>query len=414
MPSMSERTQSPQPPPQWVRTSEELLALAARLRRVRVMGLDTESDSLHSFPEKVCLVQVALEDGTVFVVDPLVLRNLSPLAPVLADPGIVKVLHGASYDLSSLKRDFGFAFAPVFDTMIAGQFLGLQELGLASLLARFFGIATGPSRQKDDWGKRPLSLEQEHYAAQDVRHLIPLRERLLHELRARGREAWVEEECLALAATPPAERVFDPEEYVWLKGAKDLDRRGLAVLRELFVAREAWAREGGRPPFKVLGKDTLIHLAVQRPRTAETLREIPGCSLKVVQRYSHGILEAIARGEAVPEGELPVFPRAKKPRIPPPVQRRTAALIRWRTQAAERLGLDPGLILPRRLIERLAAEVPADLAALGRVEGIRRWRVETFGKEILEVLAAIPPAEHPHHPPRSLSGARPRQEKTRT
>jgi ribonuclease D len=378
--------------------------LATRLRDIRAIALDTESDSLHSFPEKVCLVQVADENGAVTLVDPLALRDLSPLAPLCADPAVVKVFHGASYDLASMKRDFGFEFAGIFDTMVAAQFLGLPELGLMSLLERFFGIPPGRSRQKDDWAERPLSPEQEFYAAEDVRHLIPLQEHLLQELRARGREAWVEEECRALAAIPATQRVFDPEDYVRLKGARDLDGRGLAVLRELYVAREAWAREAGRPPFKVLGNESLVRLAAERPRARECLRKIPACSPKLVQRYGDGILAAIARGEAVPQAELPTHPRPKKPSVPPAVQRRVEALRRWRAVAAEQLTLDPGLLLPRRLVERLAEEVPADGEALCAVEGLRRWRAETFGEEILAALAAASGPDRPRQAHPSGSG----------
>jgi len=388
MSATNETRQAVRPSCQWVRTPEGLRALADRLKSARAIALDTESDSLHSFPEKVCLVQVGEESGAVTLVDPLTLHDLSPLAPVCADLAVVKVFHGASYDLASMKRDFGFEFAGIFDTMVAGQFLGLPALGLASLLERFFGITPGKSRQKDDWAERPLSPEQEFYAAEDVRHLNPLRERLLQELQARRRRAWVEEECQALAAIPASLRVFAPEDYVRLKGARDLDGRGLAALRELYVAREAWAQEAGRPPFKVVGNESLVRLAAKRPRLRQSLREIPGCSPKVVQRYGDAILAAIARGDAIPEAELPAYPRARKPRVPPAVQRRIEALSRWRAAAAERQGLDPGLLLPRRLVERLAEAAPGDAEALRRIEGFRRWRAEAFGQEILAALGA--------------------------
>ena len=373
---------------QWVKTAESLWALAGRLGKAQVVALDTESDSLHNFPEKVCLIQVAERDGTVSLVDPLSLCDLSPLAPVCADPAVIKVFHGASYDLASLKRAFGFEFAAVFDTMIAAQFLDLPGLGLASLLEQCFGIVSGSSRQRDNWAERPLSSGQELYAVEDVRHLIPLRERLLLQLRERGREGWVEEECQVLAAIPAVPRVFDQEEYIRIKGARDLDGRGLAVLRELYVARDGWAREAGRPPFKVLGNETLIRLAAERPRIREGLRRIPGCSSKVVGRYGDGMLAAIARGNGIPEAMLPKHPRARKPRVPPTVQRRIEALTRWRTAAAERGGLAPGLLLPRRLVERLAEEGPASIESLHRIESFRRWRAEAFGQEILAALAA--------------------------
>jgi ribonuclease D len=373
-------------PPHWVRRPEELLALGARVAEARQVAVDTESNSLYHFPERVCLVQMAEEDGTISLVDPLALPDLSALARGFASPDTVKVLHGAAYDISSLKRDFGFQFARIFDTMVAGQFLGLPELGLSALVERYFGVAPGRSRQKDDWTARPLSREQERYAADDVRYLLPLRERLVEELAARGREAWAEEECEALAALPPTERVFDPDDALRLKGASLLDRRGLAALRELFVAREAWAHSTGRPPFRVIGNETLLRLAQERPRTRAALGTIPGCTPRCVDRYGAGIFAAIHRAESLPEEALPTPSRPKKPRIPPAVERRLAALNAWRTEAAPRAGLDPGLVLPRRLMEVLAEAPPASPAALAAVPGLRRWRVEHFGKDILAAL----------------------------
>jgi len=379
-------------PPRWVRRPEDLAALAARLARAGEVGLDTESNSLYHFPEQVCLVQVAEEDGAISLVDPLALRDLAPLGACLADASVVKVLHGASYDVSSLKRDFGFRFAHIFDTMVAAQFLGLPELGLSALLERFFGLRPGRSRQKDDWTARPLTAEQERYAADDVRYLLGLRRRLLEDLRARGREAWVVEECEALAALPPAERVFDPDDALHLKGAGLLDRRGLAAARELFVAREAWAQAAGRPPFRVLGNETLLRLALERPRTLAELAKIPGCTARRLERYGAGILAALQRAEAMRDEELPILSRPRKPRLAPAVERRLAALGAWRCASAPRAGLVPGLLLPRRLMERLAEAPPASLQDLLAVPGFRRWRAGEFGREILGALEAPGPS----------------------
>ena len=381
-------------PPQWVRTPEALAKLVSSLRGPEALAVDSESDSLHHFPEKVCLIQLATPAGEVFLVDPLSLRDLGPLHAVLADRSVVKVLHGAAYDLASMKRDFACAFSGVFDTMVAAQFLGMPEVGLASLLHQVLGVESGESRQKDDWAARPLSPEQEHYAAEDVRHLIPLRAHLLEALRASGRDNWVEEECRALEATPATVRTFRPDDCFEIKGVRTLDRRGLAVLKELFVAREAWAHAGGRPPFKVVGNDTLLRLAARRPKTLDDVARIPGCTPTVLHRCGEGILEAIARGAAVSEEMLPVLRRPKKPRLSPAVERRIAALLAWRSQAAPRLGLDPGLLLPRRLIEPLAGAAPANAMTLGAVDGIRSWRVEALGPEILAALQGAEPSRH--------------------
>lgn len=352
-----------------------------------MVAIDSESDSLHHFPEKVCLIQVGTAEGEVFLVDPLALRDLAPLAPMLADPAVVKVLHGAAYDLASMKRDFAFEIRGLFDTMVAAQFLGLPGVGLAALLKGILGIESGESRQKDDWAVRPLSAAQEHYAAEDVRHLFTLRARLMDSLAACGRAGWVEEECQALEGTPAADRVFHPDDCLAIKGVRILDRRGLAILRELFVAREAWAHERGRPPFKVLGNETLLRVAAARPETRDALIQIPGCTPTVVARYGAGVLQAVARGLAVPPTDLPILRRPAKPRLAPAVERRIAALLAWRADAAPRVGLDPGLLLPRRLIEPLAQRAPADPPALETVDGMRRWRVAEFGAEILAALS---------------------------
>lgn len=183
MPELPQVPSPPSLPPVWVRTQDELRALAGRLARTDAIALDSESDSLHHFPEKVCLLQAGLEDGSTYLLDPLALRDLSPLGPVCTDARVVKIFHGSAYDLSSMKRDFGFAFAGLFDTMLAAQFLGWQELGLAALLQRVFGIPPGRSSQKDDWARRPLTAAQEEYAAQDVHYLIPLRALLVGQLQ---------------------------------------------------------------------------------------------------------------------------------------------------------------------------------------------------------------------------------------
>ena len=373
--------------PVWIRTPEQLKALASTLRGTAAVALDTEADSLHHYPGKLCLVQIADDRGRAHLIDPLALATLAPLGPLLADPLTVKVLHAADNDLAYLKRLYGFIVAGLFDTAVAARFLGVTALGLEGLLTKYLDVPPVRSRQKDDWSRRPLSAEQEAYALNDVLHLVALRARLLEELRAKGREVWVEEECRALAALTVPERVADPDAYLKLKGAKDLDRRGWAVLRELYQARETLARHLDRPPFMIIGHESLVALAAKRPRDLDGILAVRGCTPHVVRRAGKGILEAIARGEAVPERELPMRRPAPRPHMPATVRRRAEALRAWRGQTAAELGLDPGVFLPQRLIDRLVSEPPRDPAGLAQVEGIRRWRAEAFGPAILDTLA---------------------------
>ncbi|MGH7348969.1 MAG: ribonuclease D, partial [Candidatus Rokuibacteriota bacterium] len=256
------------PLPLWIRTPDELQALARELAGAGAVAIDTEADSLHHYPGKLCLVQLADARGRGHLVDPLALRDLSPLGPVLADPSTLKVLHAADNDLAYLKRRYGVAVASLFDTAVAARFLGTTSLGLEGLLTQYLGVTAVKSRQKDDWSRRPLTPEQEAYALDDVLHLIPLREKLLEALHGLGRAQWVEDECAGLAALVVPEKPADPDAYMKLKGARELDARGLAVLRELHAAREALALRLDRPPFMIVGNESLVALAARRPHDA--------------------------------------------------------------------------------------------------------------------------------------------------
>jgi len=373
--------------PLWIKTPAEIDALVVSLTGARALSIDTEADGLHHYPVKLCLVQVADDRGRGHLADPLALPTLAPLAPFFADPNVVKVLHAADNDLSYLKRLYGFTVSNLFDTAIAARFLGVTSLSLDGLLREFLDVDPGPSRQKDDWSRRPLSAAQETYALNDVLHLIPLREKLLEALRAKGRDLWVEEECAAVAAMPAPERVTDPDAYMKLKGAKDLDGRGLAVLRELATMRETLAVKADRPPFMILGNEALVALAALKPRDAATILTVKGCTGNVVRRAGEAILAAIERGMAVPDEELPVRRPNPRPRLSGAVQRRSEALRAWRVEAAKRVELDAGVIFPQRLIDRLAQDPPRDVNALAQVEGVGRWRAELFGTELMGRLA---------------------------
>ena len=373
--------------PLWIKTPADIDALVASLKGAKALSIDTEADGLHHYPVKLCLVQVADDRGRGHLADPLALPTLAPLAPFFADPSVIKVLHAADNDLGYLKRLYGYSVSNLFDTAIAARFLGVTSLSLDGLLREFLGVDPGPSRQKDDWSRRPLSAAQETYALNDVLHLIPLREKLLEALRAKGRDLWVEEECAAVAAMPAPERTIDPDAYMKLKGAKDLDGRGLAVLRELANMRETLATKADRPPFMIMGNEVLVALAALKPQDAAAILTVKGCTANVVRRAGEAILAAVERGMAVPDAELPVRRPNPRPRISGAVQRRSEALRAWRVEAAKRVELDAGVIFPQRLIDRLAQDPPRDISALAQVEGVGRWRAELFGAELMGRLA---------------------------
>ncbi len=376
----------------WIRTPEDLGDLARSFADCRAIALDTESDSLYHHFEKVCLVQIATDRGDAVLVDSLAVRDLSALGPALADPGLVKVLHGADYDVTTLKRDFGFAFANLFDTMIAARFLGMPGIGLAAVAEAELGVALSKTNQKDDWSRRPLSPQQEAYALADVQHLVALRERLEAKLEELGRLAWVEEECEAVAALEPKARDRNPEAYLGIKGARRLRPRQLAALRELHAWREGRAEQTDRPAFKILGNEILRKLAERRPRTLAELRHVPGV-LPRLRGQSDEILAALRRAAELPDSALPVIGRTPRPVVSSAQILRAARLKEWRNERAAELKLEGSVVLPQRLIDRLAEAGPRDTASLSRVEGLRRWRVRAFGDEMLSALATAEGAE---------------------
>jgi ribonuclease D len=368
----------------WIRTPGELDGVARALEGCSTIALDTESDSLYHHFEKVCLLQLATDRGDAWLVDTLAVRDLSPLAPAMADAALVKVLHGADYDVTTLKRDFGFSFASLFDTMIAARLLGKTEIGLAAVARDELGVTLSKENQKDDWSRRPLTPQQETYAIADVRHLVALRERLAAKLEAAGRLSWLVEECAAVAALPPAVRRRDPAAYLSMKGVRRLAPRGLAALRELHAWRERRAEQTDTPAFRVLGNEALLHLAETRP--AKELRRVPGLPPRLAERHGGELLAAIARAEALGEEQLPAIPRSPRPVVPEAALRRIERLKSWRTAKAAELKVDVSVVLPQRLIDRLAEAAPADHATLASVDGLRRWRVEAFGPDLLRAV----------------------------
>ncbi len=369
----------------WIRRTSELRELCDALAGSPALALDTESDSLHHHREKVCLIQLA-SDEVECLVDPLAPGlDMSPLGPILADPAVVKVLHGADYDVSTLKRDFGVTFAGLFDTMLAARFLGMAEIGLQAVLRNEFGVNLSKESQLDDWSRRPLTPKQEGYAIADVAHLLPLYERLVVKLERAGRLDWAREESAVVAALDPARAARDPEGWLRLKGVRRLSPRDQAVARELFDWREAMAETTDIPAFKILGTDPLLEIAQRHPRTARELEPFRGLSPRA-REHAEDLVAAVARGEALPESELPRHVAVPRPRIEPATYRRIERLRTWRAKESQRLGLDVSVVLPQRLLEKVADARPRSVADLAAIDGLRRWRIGTFADGIVAVV----------------------------
>lgn len=374
-----------------IESMRELETLAARLGRERLVAADTEAAGYHRYVDRLCLLQLSTRDET-WLVDTLAVGSLNPMADVFEDPAIEIIFHDADYDLRLLDRDFDVHVGGLFDTKIAARFVGERAFGLSSLLDGTLGITLEKKFQRADWAKRPLSPEMLEYAAMDTRYLPQLRDRLKARLEEMGRLAWAEEEFLLSEQTswdPPAE---EDTSYMKLKGARDLDRRGLAALREVHRWREGVAEERDVAPFRVLNNEPLVQMAARMPKTMAELEAVPGLSEGNARRYGRDLLAALDRARAVPESELPHWPRGpRRPPRDPEVDARADKLRAVRDRAAERLDLEGGFLMPRAQLEELARKRPRDRAGLMEIEGVREWQVEAIGDELLKVLSGDGP-----------------------
>lgn len=377
-----------------IQNRADLETLAQDLLREDVIAVDTEADSFYHYFDKTCLVQIATRRHT-YLVDPIGLggpAELAPLGPVLASPDVRKVFHAAEYDIYVLKRDCGFRFAGLFDTMISAQLLGYPSIGLSALVERHYEVSLPKDEQRSDWSQRPLRDSQLAYAAADVTYLIPLSETLEKALEDAQRLAWAREEFETLCGREWGERQFDELGYLRIKGARAMDRTSLSVLRELYLVRDARAREIDRPPFKVLGNRTLIEIAEQMPRTMEELARIKGMSELILRRLGREVLSAVARGRKGTHGPLPRLEGPGRRRMDRRTERVVASLKRWRARRAGELVLDPGVLVPNSALEAIAFRAPEGVDDLRGVTELKPWFVREFGAEILELLRA-PDAE---------------------
>ncbi|MGD8553901.1 MAG: HRDC domain-containing protein [Anaerolineales bacterium] len=368
----------PSSDPILVTREDQLRELVEVLRPQSHVASDTESNSLHVYQERVCLIQFSIP-GQDYLVDPLANPDLEPLAPIFADPEIEMIFHAAEYDAGCLRRDFGFQIANLFDTRIAARLLGRTQTGLGYLLREEFGVRLNKRFQRANWGKRPLSPELLSYASLDSHYLLPLRHRLASALHEAGRWLEAQEACTYIARTSTHNKVFDPERYWRIPNVRRLKPVERSVLRELFLYREEKARNLDRPSFMVVDDKTLITIARARPKNLEALRTLEGMTPGRVKRFGKQLLTSVARGEQTPPPKPP-----KRIRADVAVLARFERLRHWRKRMAISRQIESDLVIPREVLWQIASQAPQDMQALEPIMGVLRWRFEAYGPQILE------------------------------
>ena len=384
----------------YVTTPEELAECVADLEGTTVLAADIEGDSFFSYREKTCLLQMTGDSGMDWVVDPLLLPDIEPLRRVMEDRSVVKIFHGADYDVVSLKRDHGFAIGPLFDTMIAAQATGHDRFGLSDLVKLYFGDVLQKKYQRHDWSRRPLLKEHLEYARLDSHYLPRLREILLEQGEAAGRLEMMEEEFGLLELREWTGRPFDPDDCLKVKGSNKLDEGQQRVLRALFTLRNGIAEKKDRPAFKVWGNDALLRLARTQPSSKGELVEALGPKNHIIRRYADDVLAAIARGKKdktrIP-GKKVVEPSEKNLRVPPYMREDEPLftyLKKWRNSYAKRDAVAPSMIVNNTVLKLIASLKPSDVAELEKIDDMRNWQRAEFG-ELLVAQVAKYIEEHP-------------------
>ncbi len=371
---------SQMPPASIVNSPETYQQMLAHLATQDTIAIDTESNSLHAYHERVCLIQLSSSTSD-FLLDPFVLDNLNELGDLFARSDIQKVFHAGDYDIGCLKRDFDLTFHNVYDTMLAATALAEPNLGFAALVEKYFGIVLDKKYQRANWGERPLKAEMLSYAQCDSHFLIPLRDTLLPQLEASNRLRLVleEGEGMARLVKPLEQHIED----IWrVKGAQDLTAEALSLLDALNHARELIASKRDVPPFKVFSDRALIEIAQTQPHYIQELSLLPSLSENQVRRYGIQLMQTI---EAWREKPQKVNPR-RNHRLSDAEMKRRDALSNWRKQTGLNEGLPSNAIISRELLERLAHVEISNINELEQAMKYFPYRYERYGEAIFQVL----------------------------
>jgi ribonuclease D len=359
----------------------QLRTLADELKLEQLVAVDTESNSLYAYQERVCLIQFSTPH-TDYLVDPLSLDDLSPLGQVFASEQPEIIFHAAEYDVICLKRDFGFEFANIFDTMIAARILGRRAIGLGSMLKAEFSVRLNKRYQRANWGRRPLPEHMLKYAQLDTHYLIPLRHRLKAKVEERGLWPLAEEDFVRVCNVE-GRAAKESADDVWrIHGSHDLSPQQAAVLQELCRYRDRVAKSMDRPVFKVIDDQTLMAIALESPTAREVLRRIPGMTPRRLRAHEGALMRTVKHGlQAAPAYP----PRGTRP--DGAYVSRLEALRVWRKLTAEGLGVNSDVVLPRELMLEIARKAPCKMGELVEIMQDVPWRLSEYGKEIIRLMS---------------------------
>ena len=364
----------------WIDQQPALDAALEQVASQPIVAVDTEADSLHSYFDKVCLVQITAADEDL-IIDPLAPIDLARFGAILGDASITKVFHGGDYDLRIMNRDFGFVVRNLIDTSICAQLLGYEAFGLAALLERHFGVKLNKAHQRADWAMRPLPPDMLAYASMDTHYLAALAAKLREELEALGRWEWAIEEFARLETVRYRESEEDQETWRKLKNIGNADRRTLAIIRDIHGWRDVLARKADRPPFKIMGNDALIEIAKIKPQSARELAQIKAVPRYHADRYGRELVAIVRNAMALAEESLPERSDPKPWIRDKALEGKINRLKTIRDRYATELKIDPSVLGARHILTAVASAGSLD------VPNMREWQKRVMGEALLAALA---------------------------
>ena len=346
---------------------DQLEPLVHAVNNADWLALDTEADSLHAYPEKLCLIQVSLP-GQDRLLDPLAGINLDALFEAFNKHTLL--MHGADYDIRLFKMGHDFVPNRIFDTMLAARLTGRTQFGLSHLVKDILGIELEKTSQKANWAMRPLTSKMEEYAINDTVHLRPLVDALSSELKTKGREEWHAQECAKLVRDNSEPKAADPDQVWRIKGSAKLSPRALAVLRAVWQWREEEAQRRNRPPFFILSPDAMVKTASAAADQGAFMHFLP----KRMPEHRKRQLQQIIKGATkLSDSECPQRHKAPpRKHISPTQKKRLNEIQTVRNRTAEDLDIDPTLIASRATMVRLACE------AEGIYDDVLPWQLEAL------------------------------------
>lgn len=373
----------PDTDPILVTSSAQLESLLPHWIKEPKLAVDTESNSLFAYQERVCLIQVSTPMLD-YLIDPFTVEDLSALSDIFSNPNQLKIFHAAEYDLICLKRDYSFEFRNIFDTMVGARILGEAQVGLGSLLQNRFELTLDKHFQRANWGLRPLTQPMLNYARMDTHFLFTLQEQIEAQLKERSLWDLAQEDFSLLCDTQPSCTESNNKSCWKVCGASHITGQEAAVLQSLCDYRDQQAQRMNLPHFKVLSNELLLHLCQAAPHSQEELRQIHGITDRILSRHGAGLLQAIEKGE----NNQPII---RHPRTRPDENfiLRLESLKDWRKKRAKELEIESDVVLPKDLMENIAARNPKTLNGLQLLMSRTPWRFAQYGKSILIELSKL-------------------------